>query len=164
MLGVVLLIGTWVVLFWSESLFTESHLVGYYCCVSAGDLPPVETLARTASDFFKGWAGKYLPSLLFVCIGASVLVARMRRAGQRTWLPFLFTFLNIVYLVLGFWLMSMSWAISDWVVGPLTSAYKGYDRTWYGIVAHLLLWVVLFFALARTNPGATRGAKAQIIE
>jgi hypothetical protein len=33
-LGVVLLLGTWMVLYWSESLFAESHLVGYSCCAA----------------------------------------------------------------------------------------------------------------------------------
>jgi len=66
-LGVILLLGTWVVLYWSESLFTESHLVGYYCCVSEQDLPAIGTLERTISDFFRISPGKHLPSLFVGC-------------------------------------------------------------------------------------------------
>ena len=161
LLGVVLLIGTWGVLYWTESLFTESHLVGYYCCVSEQDLPAVGTLERTTSDFFRTSPGKHLPSLLFVSFSASIFITRMRKARGKVWLPFFFALFNILYLVVDFWLMDVSWSLSDWVVGPLTSAYKGYHRTWYGIVSHLLLWGVFFFAIAWVSPVATTRAKTQ---
>jgi hypothetical protein len=48
------------------------------------------------------------------------------------------------------------------MVGPLTSAYKGYHRTWYGIVSHLLLWGVFFFAIAWGSLVATTRTKTQI--
>lgn len=35
------------------------------------------------------------------------------------------------------------------IVGPQTSVYKGYIRTWYGIVLHLMLWGGFFVALFR---------------
>lgn len=135
LLGVVLLLGTWVVLYWTESLFTESHLVGYYCCVSEQDLPAMGTLERTISDFFRTSPGKHWPSLLFVSVSASIFTTRMRKARGKVWLPFVFALFNIFYLVVDFWLMGVSWSISDWVVGPLRGAYKGYHRTWYGIVS-----------------------------
>jgi hypothetical protein len=161
LLGVVLLLGTWVVLYWTELLFTESHLVGYYCCVSEQDLPAMGTLERTISDFFRTSPGKHLLSLLFVSISASIFTTRMRKARGKVWLPFFFALFNIFYLVVDFWLMGVSWAVSDWVVGPLTSAYKGYHRTWYSIVSHLLLWGVFFFAIARVSLVATARAKTQ---
>jgi hypothetical protein len=160
--GVVLLLGTWVVLYWAESLFTESHLVGYYCCVSEQDLPAMGTLERTVSDVFRTSPGKHLPSLLLVSVSASIFTTRMRKTHGKVWLPFFFALFNILYLVVDFWLAGVSWSISDWMVGPLTSAYKGYHRTWYGIVSHLLLWGVFFFAIAWGSLVATTRTKTQI--
>ncbi len=161
LLGVALLLGTWAVLYWAESLFTESHLVGYYCCVSEQDLPAMGTLERTISDFFRTSPGKHLPSLLFVSVGVGIFTTRVRKARRKTWLPFFFVLVNILYLVVDFWLVGVSWAISDWVVGPLTSVYKGYHRTWYGIVSHLLLWGVFFFVIAWLSLVATTRARTQ---
>ena len=158
LLGVILLLGTWVVLYWAESFFTESHLVGYYCCVSEQDLPAIGTLERTISDFFRISPGKHLPSLLFVSINASIFASRVLKARGKVWLPFLFVLFNALYLALDFWLVSVSWSISSRIVGPLTSAYKGYHRTWYGIVLHLLLWGVFFFTLARASIVTTKRA------
>ena len=161
LLGVALLLGTWVVLYWTQSLFTESHLVGYYCCVSEQDLPAMGTLERIISDFFRTSPGKDLPSLLFVSVGVGIFTTRVRKARRKVWLPFFFVLFNILYLIVDFWLMGISWFISDGVVGPLTSAYKGYHRTWYGIVSHLLLWGVFFFAMAWVSLAATTRAKTQ---
>jgi hypothetical protein len=125
--------------------------VGYYCCVSEQDLPAVGTLERTLSDFFRASPGKHLPSLVFVAVNASIFASRMLKARRKAWLPFLFVLLNVLYLAASIWLVGISWSISEWVVGPLTSAYKGYDRTWYGIVLHLLLWGILFFVMGRVS-------------
>ena len=38
--GLLLLVGTWIMLYWVESLFTESHLVSYTCCLADQELPP----------------------------------------------------------------------------------------------------------------------------
>jgi len=150
-LGVVVLLGTWTVLYWTESLFTESHLVGYYCCVTEQDLPAPGTLERTASDFFRTSPGMHLPSLVFVTVNASIFVISVWYARRKDywWLPFLFIAFSILYVLVDFWLVSASWSISDWLVGPQTSAYKGYHRTWYGIVLHLMLWCGFFIGLSR---------------
>lgn len=149
-LGIVLLVGTWIALYWGESLFTESHLVGYYCCVTEQDLPALGTLERTLSDFFRTLPGMHLPSLFFVAANASLFAISMRRGSRNYWwLPFLFIAFNIFYLLVDFELMVVSWSISDRLVGPQTSAYKGYHRTWYGIVLHLALWAAYFFILSR---------------
>jgi hypothetical protein len=149
-LGVVLLFGAWAVLYWSEALFTESHLVGYYCCVTEQDLPLPGTLARAASDFFRTSPGKQLPSLIFVTANVGFFAISMWYARSRNgwWLPFLFSAFSLFYLLIDIWLVRVSWSVSAWLVGPLTSAYKGYDRTWYGIVLHLLLWLGFFVMLS----------------
>ena len=94
--GIVALIGTWALLYSVESLFTESHLVGYYCCVTEQDLPALGTLERTLSDFFRGM---HLPSLVFVAVNLCLFVMSVRRARNNYWwLPYLFIICNILYL------------------------------------------------------------------
>jgi hypothetical protein len=151
LLGIILVMGTWVVLYWAEALFTESHLVGYYCCVSEQDLPAVGTLERTLGDFFRTFPGQYLPSFFFVGVNASIFAKGRLKMRGKVWFPLLFALFNALYLVLSTWLAGVSWSISDRVVGPLTSVYKGYHRTWYGIVLHLALWGVFFLALTRVS-------------
>jgi hypothetical protein len=150
-LGTILLFGTWTVLYWSESLFTESHLVGYYCCVTEQDLPAPGTPERAASDFFRTAPGMHLPSLVFggVNVGLFAVSVWSARRRNRWWLPFLFIALSILYLLIDYWLVGVSWSISEWLVGPVTGAYKGYHRTWYGIALHLMLWFGFFVMLSR---------------
>jgi hypothetical protein len=99
-LGVLLMAGTWIALYWEESLFNESHLVGYYCCVTEQDLPDPGTLERTLSDFFRTSPGRHLPSLIFVGANAGLFAVRIRRGrGTGWWLPFLFVALWGAFLV-----------------------------------------------------------------
>ena len=148
--GVVLMVGAWVFVFEIEGWFTDSHLAGYYCCVTERDLPARGTLARTVSDFFHAFPGKHLPSLVFVAANLWIFVLNVRHnhGKYRWWLPFLFTCCVFVYLLVDYWLVGISWSISNRLVGPSSGAYKGYDRTWYGIVLHLMLWVGYFAALS----------------
>ncbi len=148
-LGVVLLVATWMVVYWAESQFTESHLVGYYCCATEQDLPAPGTLERSLSDFFRTSPGMHLPAVVFVAANVCFFALSLRRGrGHYWWLPFLFVALNVLYLWLDFELLAVSWLISNRLVGPQTSAYKGYERTWYGILLHLMLWGVFFIALS----------------
>lgn len=148
-IGIVALAGTWIALYWGESLFTESHLVGYYCCVTEQDLPAPGTLDRTLSDFFRTSPGMYVPVLVFVAANVGFFAISMKRGGKNVWwLPFLFVAFNIFYLIVDFELLAASWAIGDWFLGRQTSVYKGYGRTWYGIVLHLMLWAGFFSILS----------------
>lgn len=147
--GVGLLLVFWLFLFWVESYFTEAFLVTYYCCVMPEDLPAYGTLERTTSDFFRSPVGQYLPSLIFLLINLFLFGRRIERRYQPYWLPWWFITCYVLYMIAGFWLVVLSWSISDLVLGPqpYNVVYKGYVRTWYGIVLHLLLWLVLFAAL-----------------
>jgi hypothetical protein len=148
-LGIVVLVGTWMALYWGESLFTESHLVGYYCCVTEQDLPALGTLERTLSDFFRTLPGMHPPSLVFVGVNVCLFAISMRRGGgSYWWLPFLFVAFNVLYLLVDFELMAASWAIGDRLLGPQTSVYKGYRRTWYGILLHLMLYAAYVVTLS----------------
>lgn len=149
---VVVLLGTWVALYWWESLFTESHLVGYYCCVSEQDLPAFGTLERTLSDFFRASPGKHLPGLFLLATSATIFAIGLQRARDEHWLlPFLFIVFNILYFGVSLVLVDLSWSLSNTLVGSKMSAYAGYDRTWYGIALHLALWGVFFLALQQTS-------------
>jgi hypothetical protein len=161
LLGIILVLCSWIVLYWAEALFTESHLVGYYCCASEQDLPAIGTLERTLSDFFRAFPGKHLVSLLFIWLNANFFVKGMLKTRRKAWLPFLFVLFNVLYLALDFWLASLSWSISDRMVGPLTSVYKGYHRTWYGIVLHFALWGVFFLTLTRVSQVKTKRSGRQ---
>jgi len=155
LLGILLLLCTWAVLYEVEALFAESHLVGYNCCVSEEDWAGVSTLERTMSDFFRTAPGKYLPPLLFLGVNLSLFVRGMWKARGKVRLPFLFVLLSGLYVVVELWLVGTTWSISELIVGPQTGVYKGYHHTWYGIVGHILLWGALFFALARSSGIAT---------
>ena len=147
--GLVLLLAAWALLYWTESMFTESHLAGYYCCATEQDLPEPGTPERTLSDFFKASPGKHLPSLLFVGASVALFGLPLRRERRLVWwLPWLFIAFTITYVMVDFELLALSWAISNRIVGPRTGAYAGYERTWYGIALHLALWAVYLVALA----------------
>jgi len=101
------------------------------------------------SDFFKAFPGKDLPSLIFVCANLALFAFSLRSARKVIWwLPWLFVLFTIIYVQVDFQLMVFSWTLSNGFVGPRTSVYAGYERTWYGIVLHLLLWGVYLTALA----------------
>ncbi len=160
-MGIAVLIGTWAISYEMESWFTESHLVGYTCCVTEQDLPAVGTLERTMSDFFRVSPGMHLPSLIFVVANLTLFVIGLRGAQKsQWWLPYLFIALNIVYLLVDLLSTGFSWSIGDWVAGPRTTVYAGYYRTWYGIVLHLILWAAFFIALFRASMKLTRNSQA----
>lgn len=147
--GFVVLLAAWALLYWTESMFTESHLGGYYCCAAEYDLPPPGTLARTLSDFFQTSPGKHLPSLLFVGANVALFALTLRRVRRLDWwLPWLFVLFTIIYVMLDYELLVLSWAISNQIVGPRTGVYAGYERTWYGIALHIALWTTYLLVLA----------------
>ena len=157
--GIVVLVAAWVLLYWTESMFTESFLGGYYCCAAEQDLPQPGTLERTLSDFFQTSPGKHLPSLFFVGANVALFAFSLRRQRKLVWwLPWLFIVLTTAYILADFELLILSWAISDRLVGPQTGIYKGYERTWYGIALHLMVWAAYLVTarvlLRRLLPGS----------
>jgi hypothetical protein len=153
-LGVGILFGTWIALYQWESLFTESHLAGYYCCVSEQDLPAPGTIERSLSDFFQKRPGKHLPQVILASVSISVAIFALpsQMASQESVkAPFLLACVNALYLLASVGLFLLSASIGDHVFGPKTGPYQGYDRTWYDIVLHLILWGVFFFALSRAH-------------
>lgn len=151
-LGTLLLGTVLVVAYWSELLFTESHLVGYYCCITEQDLPQLGSVARAFSDFFRTPIGLNLPSLIFIGLTVGLFVYVWRYKRVKAWqMPFLFAGLAFMYVVAELAMVGVSWTISNAVLGIRTTPYAGYERTWYGISLHFLLWVVYFAALLKSQ-------------
>jgi hypothetical protein len=155
-LGILALIGTWFVLYLTESLFAESHLAAYYCCLMPDALSQLPAWEQALSNFFNSWPGQTLVAGVFIGLNAVVFLRALQKAhrSNRVWLPLLFVLLNILYVGVAFTVVSLSWSISDWVVGPRLSAYKGYHRTWYGIVLHFALWVDFYRLLLKASLAA----------
>ncbi len=146
-----LLIGSWVVLYWWQLLSTEALLVPWYCC-DLGALPALGTWQRTVNDFFAVLPGSILPSMALVLTAATIFGVRMRRAENRVWLPLAFFLANVLLLAADLFMTQLSWALSNRLVGPRVGGIDaGYDRTWYGIVSHLMLYCVFFLALAKAR-------------
>lgn len=149
--GLILVAAIWVVLFWWVSLFTEALLVPWYCC-NLDTLPAVGTWQRALNDFFSQPPGSLLPSVTMVLISLLIFINRLSRAKNRMWVPLLFVIAFVFLIGADLLVTNLSWAISNWIVGPRTGGIDaGYHRTWYGILSHLLLWMVFFFTLVEVD-------------
>ncbi len=159
--GIVLLFGTWTVLYVWFELGTEAMLVPWHCECTWDTRPALGTIARAVNDFFAG-PGRSLPAQLFVLVSAGIFAVKSWRAKNRTWLPLTFALANVVLLAAGLVAASLSGAVSDWMVGPRVGIDAGYHRTWYGIAAHLMLWIAFWICLVRLPFG--RGASDAMSE
>ena len=129
MIGLLLLIGIWLILFWWVSLFTEALLVPGYCC-SLDSLLAVGTWQRAINDFFNTLPGSILPSLTMVLISGFIFVARVSQAKNRVWLPITFFLAYVLLLAADLIVTNLSWALSNWIVGPRVGGIDaGYHRT-----------------------------------
>jgi hypothetical protein len=151
-LGVGILLVTWITLYLWESIFTESRLVGYYCCVNEQDLPAPGTIERTLGDYFRETPGKHLLALTLVSVNAAIFVLLTEKAtGARAPIPIVLALLNAVYLFASAGLVLLSVSVTERIGGPATGPYQGYNRTWYDIALHLVLVALFFFALTRVS-------------
>lgn len=148
-LGVSLLVGIWFVLYWFELLFTESHLVGYYCCLTSRELPLLGTPARTMTEFFKTPLGQHAFPAFFVSVSVGITAYRLHQ--QKLWLETIRSVLGIslIYLILEILLVGIGWSLSTWIFGPQQTAYSGLERRMGGIILHLGLWITFFWAILR---------------
>lgn len=150
-IGLVLLLTSWVIVYWWTALFTEALLVPWYCC-GQDSIPAIGTWQRTINDFFNEFPGSALPSLTFVTISIAIFISRLSKAKNRVWLPAIFFLAFVILLAADLAVTNLSWAISSWIVGPWRGALDvGYHRTWYGIVSHLALWCIFFAILAKVK-------------
>jgi hypothetical protein len=103
------------------------------------------------SDFFRTSPGRELPALLFVGVSGLLFVSALRRSSSPAAVLSAFMLLSLVYLVSSYLLVGLSWSVSNWIIGPQLTPYKGYERTWYGIVVHGALWLSFFYILLKLN-------------
>jgi hypothetical protein len=149
--GLLMLALAWLVWFWWISLFTEALLVPWYCC-GLDAMPAVGSWQRTVNDFFATRPGSVLPSVTMITIGFAIVGARIIKAKNRVWLPLAFAGLYFLLLAADLVVTNLSWALSNWLVGPRIGGIDaGYHRTWYGILAHLVLWCLFYLYLARAK-------------
>ncbi len=156
-LGMVVLLFSWYVLYVLVSLMTEALLAPWHDC-SWFTCPPLGTISRAVNDFFAGF-GRDLPSLVFVLISGGIFARRTWRSRDRTWLPLVFFLANVVFVAADLSAATLSWSLSDRMVGPRIGIDDGYHRTWYGIVATCILWVVFWIILAKLPLGRRAEAK-----
>jgi hypothetical protein len=115
------------------------------------------TWQRTINDFFAVFPGTILPSFLFILIEIIIFSFKFPRSDNRTWLPAAFALANFLFLAADLTVTNLSWTVSNWLVGPRVGIDAGFHRTWYGIVAHLILWTIFFLILARAKfPGNSK--------
>ncbi len=151
-ISLLLLIGSWVTLWWQTALATEALLVPWHCC-GWNIQPAIGTWQRTLNDFFET-TGSELPSLIFILASGSIFAVKSWRAKNRTWLPLLFFLGNLIFFAAHLLAITLSWKLSNWVIGPrLGGIDNGYHRTWYGIVGTLLLWITFWISLIRLPIG-----------
>jgi hypothetical protein len=142
--GLLLLIGSWIVLYWWAALFTEALLVPWRCC-GLETIPSPDTWQRVINDFFANSPGRHLPSILLVAVSAAVLAVRLNRAKRKTWIPMIFLLAHILLFGADLIVTGMSWGLSNLIVGPRVGGIDaGFHRTWYGIAAHFILWTAFF--------------------
>ncbi len=147
-LSLLLLMGSWIVLWWWISLGTEALLVPWPCC-GWYTPPTIGTWQRVLNDFFDT-TGSDLPSLIYILTSSSIFAIKTWQAKNRTWLPLLFFLGNLLFLVADLLAITLSWRLSDWVVGMRMGGIdNGYHRTWYGILATLLLWIIFWITLIK---------------
>lgn len=140
-----------------EGVFTESHLVGYACCVAGQDLPAEGTLARTMSDLFRAPLGQHLLDLVFVGTSAAIAAYRARRQRDALAVVCLVLGANLLYLALSLLLAGVGWGVSAWAYGPQQTPYAGLERRAPGIVLHAVLWAAYFWTILRL-PAAPKAA------
>ncbi len=147
-LGLMLLLFSWFVLYELMSLKTEALLAPWQDGCRWYTCPALGTVPRTINDFFTGF-GRDLPSIIFVLVCGGIFAMRARQSKDRAWLPLVFFLANVVFVAADLLAISLSWSLSDRVVGPRMGIDAGYHRTWYGIAATCILWVMFWILLLK---------------
>ncbi|MDX1416409.1 MAG: hypothetical protein R3293_19575 [Candidatus Promineifilaceae bacterium] len=151
MVGLLLLIGSWLLLYGWVALFTEAYLVPWYCC-DFGTIPDPGSWPRAINDFFATAPGSHLPSFLLIGTSVTLFIITLSRKRSKTWIPMIFFIATILLLGADWIVTDLSWALSNWIVGPRVGGIDaGFHRTWYGILSHLLLWITFFVLLAKVT-------------
>jgi hypothetical protein len=129
---------------------TEGRLVVKNCCPPS---PPLGTLARMISDFFKVPPGSILPAVLVIVTSVTIFMLRIVRSRPRFWLPLAFTVTNLLFFVGAVFLLMVADGLAALWSPP---NYVGYLRTGPSILAIALALGLLFWIQARISIPSTR--------
>ena len=150
--GIILLIGTWYLLFLWLMAMTESWLVPWD---TWGEpvRPPVGTSARTVNDFFESGFGSYLPALIIIVTSLGLFTAKAAfLKTQRALLPWLFAVSNFIFVLSSLVVAFVGWQLADlWLSQPRPEIDVGYHRTWPMIVMTIVMLAFLMTTQARVN-------------
>ncbi len=150
--GIILLIGTWYLLYLWLMAITESWLVPWDTW-SEPVRPLLGTPDRAVNDFFESGWGSYLPALIIIIASLGLfMVKTVFFKTQQTSLPWLFAISNFVFLLSSLMLSSIGWQLADlWLSQPRPNIDVGYHRTWPMIVMEVILSALLLTIQAKAN-------------
>jgi len=138
--GILLLTGTWYLLFMYTAAMTEGWLVPWDCW-PASERPLFGTWERTMNDFFEVPPGSILPGIVVVTISTGIFLSRTLRATKRTLLPLAFATTNLLFLVVDAFLVAVAHQLRDFWRPPNDI---GYHQTWPAILVTTILLSTLF--------------------
>ena len=155
--GLLLLLGTWVIMYYWILGATEGWLVPWDCW-PVSYRPAVGTWARTVNDFFESRPGSILPSIAVVAIGVCTFIVRVARTRDRTLLPVTFAATNLVFLVADLFLVIFAHLLPNlWLPKPRPEVDIGYHHTWPAILVTIVLLTVLFVVQSKITLAKDRG-------
>ncbi len=160
--GLLMLVATWYVMFWWLAGATEILLAPWD---TTPQRPPVGTLARSVNDFFEDAPGAYLPPA--TAVGASVVlfaVGFVRKRAGRACLPTFLAGANALFVVLDVLAVRLAQQLLERRLPPSQTGYDlGYNRTWLSILATAVLLAFLYWAQWRAvaRPSLAAGASVE---
>lgn len=124
----ILLIGIWLALFFTLTLFTELIMAPWDTAI---DIPPVGTPERAFNDFFDFSLGKYLLSIPLVGLSVGVTILMYRRNPHSLWH---FAAGHAIFVGLLWVLFMIASAINNQLLYPYPPVlydpnYRGYHRS-----------------------------------
>lgn len=150
--GLLLLIGTWYLLYLCLMMITEIWLVPWDMWAEPVR-PPLGVPARTVNDFFESGFGSHLPAVIVVAASLGLFIYRAAHSKtNRLLLPWLFAGFNFIFTLGSLMLAFAGWQLADWwLPQPRPEIDVGYHRTWPMIVGTIILLISLLIAQAKTD-------------
>jgi len=139
-------------------LSTERALVPWDMYAYAA--PPRGNWQRELNDFFNQVPGLYLPSFIVLGLSFAFFIRGLIRTASfatRCWLPFVFAALNMIFMIIGVFLLFPLRRLPDlWLQPARTGLDVGYHRTWPDILGMTLCMALLVWSQARLAQNVER--------
>lgn len=126
--------------------------------------PPPGNWQRELNDFFNQVPGLYLPTLIVLGLSFAFFVRGLLRNSSfatQCWLPFVFAAINMIFMIIGFFLVHLSRLPDLWLQPARTGLDVGYHRTWPDILGMTLCMALLLWSQARLALNAERLRRSQ---